>query len=198
MRRAVRAASARVTRGTGERMKFSGIAVCLVGAFLLAGCSVYDNGSTADTGSSASALPANVQPGDQLYVAVSGDTVDSVAQMFSVPVQSLIDTNHLAPPYALTPGQELAIPPAGGTTPGGTTPGGIYTVAAGDTLFHIARVHATTVSALAAANGLQPPYTLKIGQQIRLPSAADMETASAGSSVPDMTLPPAEPAPSLP
>ena len=193
MRRAVRAASARATRGTGKRMKFGGIAVCLVAALLLAGCSDYGGGSSPDTGAPASALPANIQPGDQLYVAVSGDTVDSVAQLFNVPVQSLIDANHLAPPYELTPGQELAIPSAGGASPGG-----IYTVAAGDTLFHIARLHATTVSALAAANGLQPPYTLKIGQQIRLPGAAAMESASAGTAAPDMTLPPAQPAPSLP
>jgi murein DD-endopeptidase MepM/ murein hydrolase activator NlpD len=192
MRRAVRAASAWATRGTGERMRMGGIAGCLVAALLLAGCSDYGGGSSADTGSPSSALPANVQPGDQLYVAVSGDTVDSVAQLFGVPVQSLIDANHLAPPYELTPGQELAIPHAG------ASPSGIYTVVAGDTLFHIAREHATTVSALAAANGLQPPYVLKIGQQIQLPGVPGMASASAGTTAPDIALPPAQPAPSLP
>lgn len=191
MRRTVRAAPARFAGGTGKRMRFGVIASCLFAVSLLAGCTEFGSSSRDDTASSAALPPTNVQPGGQIYVAVSGDTVDSVAQRFGVPVQSLIDANHLSSPYELTPGQELAIPALG------VPSSGVYTVVAGDTLYRIARQHATTVSALAAANGLHPPYLLKIGQQIRLPGAPGLESASAAAA-PGMVLPPAQPAPSLP
>lgn len=171
-------------------MRFGALAGCLLAASLLAGCTDYGGSdNSGNTASSAGALPANIPPGDQLYVAVSGDTVDSVAQLFGVPVQSLIDTNHLSPPYELTPGQELDIPH------GSAASGGVYTVVPGDTLTRIARQHATTVSALAAANGLVPPYLIKVGQQIQLPGSPEVESASAA---PGMVLPPAQPGPSLP
>ena len=56
-------------------------------------------GSSGRYGSVVQRPSSGHQLGDQLfYIAVSGDTVDSVAQLFGVPVQSLIDANHLAPP----------------------------------------------------------------------------------------------------
>lgn len=188
MRRAVRAAPAGLACGTGKGMRLGGIAGCLLAAMLLAGCVDYGSSSAPESGSPAASLPANVQPGSQIYVAVSGDTVDSVAQLFGVSTQSLIDANHLSSPYALTAGQELVIPASSAPS------SGIYTVVAGDTLTRIARQHGTTVSALAAVNGLSPPYLIKIGQQIRLPGAAGLESATAA---PGMQLPPAEPGPSL-
>jgi flagellum-specific peptidoglycan hydrolase FlgJ len=43
-----------------------------------------------------------------------------------------------------------------------------YAVVSGDTLSEIASKHGTTYQALAAKNGMAPPYTLKIGQIIKV------------------------------
>ena len=50
---------------------------------------------------------------------------------------------------------EAAPPPPQGT---------VYIVRWGDTLYSIARRFGTTVGALAALNGIAPPYTIKVGQ----------------------------------
>lgn len=50
------------------------------------------------------------------YTVVPGDTVYGVAQRLNVPVRSLIDANGLKPPYRLAPGQQLAMPGAGGAS----------------------------------------------------------------------------------
>lgn len=54
-----------------------------------------------------------------------------------------------------------------------------YEVRPGDTLSHIAARHGTSVSALAAANGLGNPDRIYVGQRLRLPGPP-ASTASAG------------------
>ncbi|HEX4570693.1 MAG TPA: LysM peptidoglycan-binding domain-containing M23 family metallopeptidase, partial [Dongiaceae bacterium] len=134
----------------------------------------------------------------QNYTVVAGDTVDSVAQQFNMPVETLIGANHLVYPYALQAGQVLFISGRGGA-PGA---GGSYTVVPGDTLTRIARRYGTTVPVLAQLNGLTPPYVIKVGQHLTLPGAAPMETAAAaapGAAGGEMIqFPPASPAPPLP
>ncbi|WIM12275.1 M23 family metallopeptidase [Enhydrobacter sp.] len=57
------------------------------------------------------------------YVVKHKDTVDGIARRFAVSPQTIIDRNHLQPPYTLQPGQTLAIPgarviePSGGSSP---------------------------------------------------------------------------------
>lgn len=46
------------------------------------------------------------------YVVKDGDTVESVSQRYGVPTTTIIDRNKLAAPYALKPGQSLALPGA--------------------------------------------------------------------------------------
>jgi len=53
------------------------------------------------------------------------------------------------------------------------------TVGKGDTLASISRAHATTIDALAKANGLKSPYRLTAGQTIKLPAAAASDEAAA-------------------
>ena len=52
---------------------------------------------------------ANAAPS---YVVKSKDTVDGIARRFAVSPQTIIDRNHLQPPYTLKPGQTLAVPGA--------------------------------------------------------------------------------------
>ena len=65
------------------------------------------------------------------------------------------------------------MPPAAGA-------GGTVTVGPGMTLYSIARANNLSVSQLAAANGIKPPYSVRTGQTLRIPggSGAPAETAT--------------------
>jgi len=153
----------------------------------LAGC----GGTTFDPG--ANQIEAAPPPpstsvatlGGQTYSVVAGDTVDSLAKQFGVPVDVLIQANGLTYPYELRPGQQLVVPVSGS-----------YVVAPGDSLYRIAKRHGTTVAALADMNGIAPPYTIRVGQHLILPGGAlDSAGAAQGGT---MTLPPTTPGAALP
>ena len=51
------------------------------------------------------------------------------------------------------------------------TPPSMVRVEKGDTLYSISRRYSVPLKDLIQVNGLYPPYTLKVGQSLRLPSA---------------------------
>jgi murein DD-endopeptidase MepM/ murein hydrolase activator NlpD len=124
--------------------------------------------------------------GGQTYTVVAGDTIDSVAREYGVPVDVLIQANNLASPYQLHAGQQLVIPVSGS-----------YVVQAGDSLYRIALKHSTTVAAIAQINNIAPPYRIKVGQHLTLPGTAVAQSGLSGTTIGD-TMPPLTPAPSLP
>jgi lipoprotein YgeR len=46
--------------------------------------------------------------------------------------------------------------------------GNVYTVKRGDTLYKISRQTGTSVNDLARLNGISPPYTIEVGQRLKL------------------------------
>ena len=66
-------------------------------------------------------------------------------------------------PVAPAPQPEIASAPA--------ATGSTVTVGPGMTLYSIARSNNVSVSELAAANGIQPPYSVRTGQMLRIPGA---------------------------
>lgn len=56
--------------------------------------------------------------------------------------------------------------------------GAVYTVKRGDTLYRISRTTGTSVKDLARLNGISPPYTIEVGQTLKLGGS---KTASAKS-----------------
>ncbi|WP_409311569.1 amidase activator ActS [Pectobacterium sp. B1J-3] len=52
----------------------------------------------------------------------------------------------------------------------GTFSGSVYTVKRGDTLYKISRMTGTSVTTLARMNGISAPYTLQVGQRVRVKS----------------------------
>ena len=66
----------------------------------------------------------------------------------------------------------ISLEPVGGPSARRVAVNGRLTVAAGDTLWEIARDNGVSVEALAEANGLAPPYMLRRGQKLVLPGAA--------------------------
>jgi lipoprotein YgeR len=62
---------------------------------------------------------------------------------------------------------------------GSKSSGDVYTVKRGDTLYKISRQTGTSVSDLARLNGISPPYTIEVGQQLKLNSGS--KSSSKGS-----------------
>lgn len=100
-----------------------------------------------------------------MHTAEPGDTVWELAQRYRLPLQDIIRVNGLRPPYALTPGQRVKLPPPA-----------LYTAKPGDTLYRVSRTFGTGMDALARQNGLAAPYALTPGQVLRLPAAPPQPT----------------------
>jgi LysM repeat protein len=92
-----------------------------------------------------------VQPGENLF---------RIALQYGTTVDAIVAANGLPDPQSIRTGQVLIIP---ASLP---TDADIYLVQPGDTLYSIARRFNTTVEALAALNGLDPPYTIEVGQSL--------------------------------
>lgn len=50
----------------------------------------------------------------------------------------------------------------------GSSSGAVYTVKRGDTLYRISRITGTSVKDLARLNNISPPYTIEVGQKLRV------------------------------
>ncbi|POT56645.1 hypothetical protein C3432_14665 [Citrobacter amalonaticus] len=85
----------------------------------------------------------------------------------------------------------------------GTYSGSVYTVKRGDTLYRISRTTGTSVKELARLNGISPPYTIEVGQKLKLggssktapaktskKSATKTAAVRPSSSVPQSSWPP--------
>jgi LysM repeat protein len=100
---------------------------------------------------SSSAVYHTVQAGENLY---------RIALRYGTTVNAIVAANNLPNRNSVRVGQVLLIPV--GASAGTVT----YVVQPGDTLHSIARRFGTTVDALAAHNGIAPPYTIKVGQTL--------------------------------
>ena len=56
--------------------------------------------------------------------------------------------------------------------------GSVYTVKRGDTLYRISRTTGTSVKELARLNGISPPYTIEVGQKLKLGGGAKRSGSS--------------------
>lgn len=65
----------------------------------------------------------------------------------------------------------------------GSYNGSVYTVKRGDTLSKISRMTGTSVGQLARLNGIPAPYTLEIGQKIRVKSSSGSSSSSKKTAV---------------
>jgi murein DD-endopeptidase MepM/ murein hydrolase activator NlpD len=93
-----------------------------------------------------------VQPGDSLF---------AIASRTGAGATAIADANNLAAPYPIRAGDRLQIP------------GGLYhKVGGGETGIAIARAYNVVWADVVMMNALQPPYTLQVGQNLLLPSAA--------------------------
>jgi murein DD-endopeptidase MepM/ murein hydrolase activator NlpD len=110
--------------------------------------------------------PENAQPFDPARLPGThrvgpNDSLYDIAATYQVPLRALIDQNNLEPPYALTPGSELRLPPPR-----------LHRVARGETLRDIAERYNVDFRSLALLNRLQPPYDVRQGESVVLPAMA--------------------------
>jgi LysM repeat protein len=113
------------------------------------------------------ALAAPRAQGETIHVVQWGETLSLIAERYGVSIPALMAANGLTDSAFLYVGQRLTIP-----TPGAAGPGGRHVVAAGETLTSIAFRYATSVAALAAANGLSETDFIYVGQVLAVPGAA--------------------------
>jgi len=136
--------------------------------------------------------PPAIQPkiapsaADQDYhIVLPGDTLYKVARHYGYSVAEIALWNGLQTPYSLSLNQKLRISPpdAGSVVPTPSYPSptpslptvkpstpdaGYHTIAPGDTLYNLSRHYGHSVAEIALWNGLQQPYSLSLGQQLRV------------------------------
>lgn len=112
------------------------------------------------------------------HVIRSGDTMSELAEAFRVSVALIRHYNDGLSPRRMLVGAGLFIPVVRGVDPADlhfpaphdSRPfEADYHVVTGDSLWSIARLHDTTVEALASANGLRPTSVLHPGQTLQVP-----------------------------
>lgn len=161
---------------------------------------IYPGQALSLTAGATSAAPAAPAPTGSAttHTVAAGDTVFSIAQRHGTSVDAVLAANGLTRASVIYPGQQLALtgssapPPAAAApaTPPAPVAAGSQThaVAAGDTLFAIAKKYGTTVAQLYALNGLASGAIIYPGQNLVV--AAAPVTAPAPAAV--TTAPPAQ------
>lgn len=110
----------------------------------------------------AAAAPRSDATALYAYNVQAGDTVYGVSRRLGVPLRTVIDANHLAPPFVLNVGQTLRIPNPRR-----------HEVAVGETVYGVSRRYGVDVSELVRLNEIAPPFLLAAGQNLLLPVATD-------------------------
>jgi murein DD-endopeptidase MepM/ murein hydrolase activator NlpD len=100
----------------------------------------------------AAARSVAVMPGDTLY---------DISRQYNVNMRALIETNRLQPPYALSVGATIQLPPPN-----------VHIVSRGETLYSVSRRYNVDTRSLALLNGLVRPWTVYPGDELLLPPLA--------------------------
>ena len=137
----------------------------------------------------------------------AGDTLYSLAQMYGTTVDELARENDLIAPYSLSVGQKIKVPVAKESvavqtvsvpaTANTTTRVELseISVGAGDTLYSLSRKYSVPVNDLAVMNNLSAPFTLSVGQKLKVPNLSNAPVRSVATAKTDAatTVPVAKP-----
>lgn len=97
------------------------------------------------------------------YQVREGDTLETLARRFSIPVLEILRVNNLEDIYELVPGQVLKIPIRDESA------FEIYEIQKGDTLYSLAKRYGTKPELLMVLNGLEPNAYLYVGETLLVP-----------------------------
>ena len=101
---------------------------------------------------------------DRYHRVARGESLSIIASRYGVSTRELVQLNNLRSANLIQVGQQLRLPGAGDAPIGGRT----YTVQSGDNLSRIAQRVGMRVSALAAANNIDPSRPIQPGQELRI------------------------------
>ena len=106
-----------------------------------------------------------------IYTINEGDTLYSIAEKYELPVSLLMKVNGIDNPYNLQIGTRLCIPGTEDQLPDREEelPRRTHTVAAGDTLYLIAKRHGVRLDNLMRANPDIDPYNMLVGTILIIP-----------------------------
>ncbi|MEZ0447810.1 LysM peptidoglycan-binding domain-containing protein [Cellulomonas sp. ICMP 17802] len=124
---------------------------------------------------------------DDAYTVRGGDTVSHIAARSGTTVAAITRANALADASRIRIGQVLTIPTGSSAAPAPAAPAPVaatYTVAAGDTVSHIAARLGTSVAAIVSANGLDSRAFIRIGQTLTIPGVAGAATSAPAPAAP--------------
>jgi murein DD-endopeptidase MepM/ murein hydrolase activator NlpD len=158
--------------------------------------------------------------GGTAVTVAAGDSIETIARRYGVPVSAIMQANNIAAPATIHPGQRLVIPRytatrvATAATPRSAAPApapaaavnaagnsGVHVVAAGDTLSKISHHYHKSVNEIAKANNIQPTATLNVGDRLIIPGTqasplkASAPAAAAQPKPVAASAPPKEPEP---
>ncbi|MEW9503290.1 glycosyl hydrolase family 18 protein [Jeotgalibacillus marinus] len=103
----------------------------------------------------------------QIHVVQPGETLTSIGNTYSIPPQTITDSNDLPNPDRLVQGQALVIP----------IDGRYYFVQPGESLYSIATQFGIPYQELAQINGISPEQPLAIGWRLYIPPMTKQSAA---------------------
>lgn len=103
------------------------------------------------------------------YTVAPGDSLSQIAAEHGVSTRELAEANDIEDIDLIRAGQVLTIPGQSAAADGAR-----HEVVPGDRLADIARAHGTTISAIAAANGLDDIDLIRIGQVLEIPGNVEV------------------------
>jgi len=132
---------------------------------------------------------------ETVHVVTSGETLNGIANRAGVEAEEIARANGLKPPYLVRIGQKLKIPrdetpsrpaakaetakasppPKSGPSASTEQTESVHVVEAGETLGGIAQRARVPRVLIAEANGLAPPFVVKVGQKLRIPRTGHYE-----------------------
>lgn len=120
-----------------------------------------------------SSLPSNSGRASGYHVVAAGDTLYNISRRYGLTVSQLAGLNSLRQPYrSLRIGEQLAVGGSKGNSLSSLSHSrsqvGYHTVSHGDTLYNIAKRYGQAVKEVAKWNNLSPPYTISIGQRLKV------------------------------
>jgi len=101
---------------------------------------------------------------NRVFFVRSGDTLYSISRKLDIPLNALIRTNNLYPPYLLKVDQGLKMPRSV-----------FYRVKKGDTLFKIAKTNSLSIYELCKINSIKSANKIYFGQNLQLPLPVQKE-----------------------
>ncbi len=108
---------------------------------------------------------------EQIHTVLAGDTLFTIALLYDVAVEDIVARNNIINVHQIEVGQQLVIPSPSAASPEPAAGEQIHIVQPGQNLFRIALQYNLSFETVAAHNGIPWPYTIYVGQQIKIPVA---------------------------